>query len=296
MIAITGGYGFIGSHLADVMGRRTTIVLGSRADTDLTDLDDARHLVKGCDTVFHLAAKTGGIQYSRAHPASQYFECARINLNVFEACRLEGVGRLVCLGNLLAYPMDAESPLREHQLWTGPIAPTHLGVGLSKLDMIAMGEMYYREFGMDVTVLLAANAYGPRDRFDPETAHVIPATIMKCLSGARELVVWGDGKATRDFLYVEDLARGIAAAGALKGYHVLNLATGREISIRSLVEGIAYATGYTGDLIFDASKGSGDPRRVASTERAMRLMDWEPRVGLEEGLAETIRWYRAQRS
>ena len=296
-ILITGGAGFIGSfvveHLVTARGvDPADIVVPRSRDCDLRELEHARRAVKGCQIVFHLAAQTGGIAFSRSHPASQYYNCALINLMTLEAARQEGVERFVGVANLLAYPAAAPSPLREEHVHDGAIASTHLGIGLSKRDLVDMGEMYHREFGMNVTVMLPANAYGPRDRFDPAISHVIPATIRKCFHEP-ELVVWGDGSPTRDFLYVEDLAAGLVlAAERLEGSQCVTLASGQEISIRDLVHLIARLTGYAGRVSFDASKSGGDPRRAASTERADRLVGLKPRYTLEEGLRRTIDWYR----
>jgi GDP-L-fucose synthase len=296
-ILVTGGAGFIGSFVVDHLVRErgvdpADIVVPRSRDCDLRDFENARRAVKGCRVVVHLAARTGGIAFSRSHPASQYYDCALMNLHVLEAARQEGVERFVGVANLLAYPAEARSPLREEYVHDGPIASTHLGIGLAKRDLAVMGEMYHREFGMSVAVMLPANAYGPRDRFDPAISHVIPATIRKCFHES-ELVVWGDGSPTRDFLYVEDLAAGLVrAAETLEGSHLVNLASGQEISIRDLVHLIARLADYKGTISFDASKSGGDPRRAASTERAERLLGITPRFTLEQGLRRTIEWYR----
>lgn len=298
-ILVTGGAGFIGSFVVDhlVQAHRVdpaAIVIPRRAECDLRRFDDARRAVEGCQIIIHLAAQTGGIAFSRSHPASQYYDCALINLHVMEAARQAGVERFVGVANLLAYPAEAPSPLREEHVHDGAIAATHLGIGLSKRDLVDMGEMYHREYGMNVTIMLPANAYGPRDRFDPAISHVIPATIRKCFHD-KELVVWGDGSPTRDFLYVEDLAAGLVlAAERLEGSHCVNLASGHEISIRDLVHLIARLSGFTGKITFDASKSGGDPRRAASTALADRLVGLKPRYTLEEGLGRTISWYRDQ--
>jgi GDP-L-fucose synthase len=296
-IVVTGGAGFIGSFVVDHLVRArgvdpADIVVPRSRECDLREFENARRVMKGGQIVFHLAAQTGGIAFSRSHPASQYYNCALINLMTLEAARREGVERFVGVANLLAYPAAAPSPLREESVHDGAIASTHLGIGLSKRDLVDMGEMYHREFGMNVTVMLPANAYGPRDRFDPAISHVIPATIRKCFHEP-ELVVWGDGSPTRDFLYVEDLAAGLVlAAERLEGSQRVNLASGHEVSIRDLVHLIARLTEYKGRISFDTSKSGGDPRRAASTERADRLLGLKPRYTLEEGLRRTIEWYR----
>ena len=300
-ILVTGGAGFIGTSVVDRLVstrgvRRQDIVVPRRQDCDLRVLDCARRAVEGCQAVVHLAARTGGISYSRSHPASQYYDCALINLQVLEAARLAGVVAFVGIGNLFAYPANAPSPLREEGLYDGKIASTHLGIGVSKRDQVLMAEMHHREHGMNVCVVLSANAYGPRDRFDPAISHVIPATILKCYQERDVLFVRGDGTPTRDFLYVEDIAEGLLlAAERLRGFEVVNIASGEEISIGDLVRLIAKLTGFRGQIRFDPSKGGGDPKRSANPERATRLMDFAPSVRLEEGLRRTIAWYNTRR-
>ena len=300
-ILVTGGAGFIGTSVVELLMRtrgvrREDIVVPRSQDCDLRVFDCARRAVEGCQVVVHLAARTGGMQYSRSHPASQYYDCALINLQVLEAARLAGVVAFVAIGNLLAYPAKAPSPLREEALYSGKIASTHLGIGVSKQDQVLMAEMHHQEHGMNVCVVLSANAYGPRDRFEPAVSHVIPATILKCYQPQDTLLVWGDGTPTRDFLYVEDIAEGLLlAAERLRGFEVVNIASGEEISIGDLVRLIARLTGFRGQVQFDPSKGGGDPKRSASSERATRLMGFAPSVHLEEGLRRTIAWYNTQR-
>ena len=297
-VLVTGGAGFIGACVTEALRRRGVpddrIVVPRSRTCDLRVLDHCRQAVRGCDIVVHLAAPTGGISFSRAYPASQYRDCSLINLHILEAARETGIGKFVGLGNLLAYPASAGSPLREEALYDGPIAGTHLGIGLAKRDLVALAEMYHREFGMSVVNVLSANAYGPRDHFDSPHSHVIPATIAKCLRDP-ELLVWGDGSPTRDFLFVEDIAEGLVlAAERLEPPEFVNLASGTEVSIGDLVRLIATLTGFGGRIVFDASKGGGDPRRSASIVRASQLMGFAPRVRLEEGLRRTIAWYQQE--
>jgi GDP-L-fucose synthase len=298
-VLVTGAAGFIGAYVVEMLVRRgvpaSMIVTPRSGSCDLRIADSCREAVRGCDIVIHLAAPTGGIAYARAHPASQYRDCTLINLNLLEAAREAGVAKLVALGNLLAYPALAESPLREEALNEGSVASTHLGIGLAKRDMVALGRMYFDEYGLNVVNVLSANAYGPRDRFDGPESHVIPATIQKCFRD-EELVVWGDGTPTRDFLFVEDIAEGILlAAERLEPPGFVNLASGNEVSIADLVRLIAEKTGFRRRILFDASKGSGDPRRVASTKLGFELIGFSPRVALADGLEKTIRWYRERR-
>jgi len=295
-VLVAGGGGFIGRRVVEALRRRGVadgdLVVPRSASCDLRAAENCLRAVRGCHVVLHLAAPTGGIAFARAHPASQYRDCMLINLNLLEAARLSGVEKFVALGNLLAYPADAASPLREETVQDGAVAATHLGIGLAKRDMLALAEMVHREFGLNVVNVLAANAYGPGDRFEGEHAHVIPATIVKCFRD-EDLVVWGDGTPTRDFLYVDDIAEGILlAAERLAAPGFVNLASGAEISIGDLVRRIAALCGFRRRIVFDASKGGGDPRRVASADRAAALIGFAPRVAFEDGLRRTIDWYR----
>jgi len=301
-VCVTGATGFIGKHVvAALIGRgvehRNLVRIDNSINRDLRFYYNCRNAVEGCDVVIHLAARTGGISYSREHPASQYYASARIDLNVLEACRAAGVGKVVCIGNILAYPADAHSPLEEAYLWDGKLASTHLGVGMAKRNLVGLCEMYHKEYELNAVTVLAANAYGPGDRFDPAVAHVIPATIIKCHKD-EPLVVWGDGSQTRDFLYVTDVAEGLLLAAeyfdAGLRYHI-NLSSGAEVSIEQLVRMIARLCAFNNDIVFDESKGGGDPRRVASGRLARELLGFEPKVGLDEGLWSTIEDYRRQR-
>jgi len=299
-VLVTGGGGFIGSRVvAALLGRgvEEAHILAPRSRTlDLRNLEACRLAVRDRDIVIHLAAPTGGISFSRAHPASQYRDCMLINLNMFEAARESGVGKFVALGNLLAYPAAGASPLSELQVHDGPVASTHLGIGTAKRDMLALAEMYFREYGLNAVNVLAANAYGPGDRFDRPESHVIPATIAKCFRD-EDLVVWGDGSPTRDFLYVDDIAEGRElAAERLEPPGYVNLASGNEVSISDLVKLIAAHCAFGRRIVFDASKGGGDPRRVASTDLGSRLLGFAPKVPLAEGLARTMNWYKRMRA
>ncbi len=295
-VLVTGGAGFIGSHVVDALRRRGVsagdIVVPRSRECDLRSADQCRIAARDCNLVIHLAASTGGIAFARAHPASQYRDCMLVNLHMLEAAREAGVEKFVTLGNLLAYPAVAESPLRESTLHDGPVAATHAGIGLAKRDQAALAEMYFREYGMNVVSVLSANAYGPRDRFEAEHSHVIPATIAKCFRD-EDLHVWGDGSPTRDFLFVEDIAEGLLlAAERLAPGALVNLASGNEVSIADLVRLIARLSGFRREILFDATKGGGDPRRVASTQLAGELLGFVPQTTLEDGLRATIDWYR----
>lgn len=297
-VLVTGGAGFIGSYVLDNLVqrrgvRREDIFVPRSRDCDLRALENCQRAAQGCQVVIHLAARTGGIAYSRTHPASQYYDCMLMNLHMLEASRRAAVEKFVGLGNILVYPATAPSPLKEQQLHKGKVAGTHLGIGTAKRDLVLMSEMYHKEFGLNAVNVLSANTYGPRDRFDPKVSHVIPATIVKCHKDDR-LVVWGDGKPTRDFLYVEDVAEGILlAAERLEAPNdYVNIASGHEISIRDLAKLIARLCDFEGEITFDLSKKGGDPRRCASGVLAQELLGFTPKVSLEDGLRRTIEWYR----
>lgn len=295
-VLVTGGAGFVGTGVVAALLRRgvpeSHIVVPRSGDCDLRVEENCRKAVRDCDFVINLAAPTGGIAYARTHPASQYRDCMLICIHMLEAAREAGVEKFITLGNLLAYPAAAESPLREASLHDGPVAATHAGIGLAKRDMVALGEMYFGQYGMDVISVLAANAYGPGDRFEAAHSHVIPATIAKCFRD-EDLHVWGDGSATRDFLFVDDIAEGLLlAAERLPPGALVNLASGSEVSIGDLVRLIARLTGFRQRIVFDASKGGGDPRRVADTRAARELIGFAPKTSLEDGLYATIEWFR----
>jgi GDP-L-fucose synthase len=291
---VTGGAGFIGRAVVDALMRRGVagdrIVVPRSRECDLRILERCEAAMRGCRTVIHLAAPTGNITFSGSHPASQYRDCSLINLNVFEAAHRTGVEHLVAVGNLLAYPSRAPRPFAETTVHDGNVDPGYRGIGLSKRQLIDLAGMYAAEFGLRTRVVLGANAYGPRDHFEGEQAHVIPATIVKCFRD-EDLVVWGDGSPTRDFLFVDDLAEGILfAAERPDAPELLNLGSGTEVAIRDVVTLIARLTGFRRRVIFDSSKAGGDRRRVASTDLAARL-GFKPQLTLEDGLRRTIDWY-----
>ncbi len=264
-VLVTGGAGLIGRHVVDnlvhVRGLRPEDIIVPRLwDTDLRALENCQRAVDNCQIVIHLAAQTGGIAFSRSHPASQYYDCMLMSLHLLEASRLASVEKFIGIGNILVYPETAASPLVEEQLHQGKVATTHLGIGTAKRDLILMSEMYHREFGLNAVNVLSANTYGPSDRFEPEHSHVNPATIVKCHADDK-LVVWGDGKPTRDFLYVEDVAEGIllAAEHLNAPDYFVNIASGDEVSIGNLAQLIADLCGFQGEITFDLSKMGAIP-------------------------------------
>ncbi len=297
-VLVTGGAGFIGSYVVAKLREELGLAAGDvrvprSKDCDLRDLDNARRAVTGCDVVIHLAAVTGGIAFSRANPASQYHDSTLIDLNVFRAAHEAGVQKVVAIGNLFAYASDAPIPLAEADLFNGLPTDAHRGVGWMKRNLAVVADLYQRQYGFPIAVVYSANAYGPRDSTDAKHAHVIPSTIMKCMT-LKELVVWGDGTPTRDFLYADDVALGLLlAAEKLGGAQFVNLGSGTEVSIRQLVEYITQSTTFAGPVSYDASKAGGDARRCTSVARAHELLGFTPRHTMREGIEATVRWYQA---
>lgn len=294
-VVVTGGGGFVGGAVVRALRRHgvadANLVVPRSRSCDLRVPANCRDAIHGAQIVIHLAAPTGSVAYSRAHPASQYRDCSLINLNVLEAARQSRVEKVIAVGNLLAYPAAAPVPLREESVHDGPVAAGYMGISLAKRQMLDLAEMYQREFGLSVVNVLGANAYGPWDHFDGLQAHVIPSTIVKCLRD-EDLVVWGDGTPTRDFLFVDDLAAGVLLAGEkLAPAGFVNIASGREISIAELVTLIARLCDFKRRIVFDTAKGGGD-RRLASTAHADALIGFAPRVPIEDGLRRTIDWYQ----
>jgi GDP-L-fucose synthase len=296
-VLVTGGAGFVGTYVVEKLQSernvpREAIVIPRSEKCDLRQADMCAQVIWGCDIVIHLAAVTGGIGFSRAHPASQYVDSTRIDLNMAEAARRSGVKKMVALGNLFAYASDAPLPLTEKDLFTGLPSAEHRGIGWLKRNLALISDLYYREYGFPIHVVYSANAYGPGDSLDPARAHVIPSIIMKCFR-EKELNVWGDGTATRDFLFAADIAEGILlAAEKLESPEFVNIGSGSEISIRELVDLIVHYTGFAGNVSFDAGKGGGKDRHLASTATARRLLGFQPRVDIREGLERTVGWYR----
>lgn len=297
-ILVTGGRGFIGSHLVEAflekgIEKRNLVISDSKSD-DLRVFKNCLLLTKKVDLVFHLAADVGGVAYSRAHPATQLFNCLSIDLNIIEASKQNQVDKVVLVSCSPAYPQGSPIPLKEENLFNGPPEESHFGFGWAKRTMAILAEAYHQEFGIDVNVVIANNTYGPRDNFDPETSHVIPALVRKCFE-EKELVVWGDGHPLRDFIYVKDLVKGIVlVAEKLNTPQPLNLASGTEVSIRDLVETIVRLTGFNGKIVYDVSKPKGQARRAIDIRKARKLLGFKPAYSLEEGLKETINWYQSK--
>jgi GDP-L-fucose synthase len=253
------------------------------------------------EVVIHLAAVVGGIGANRANPGRFFYDNLIMGVELMEQARLRGVQKFVAVGTVCAYPKFTPVPFREDDLWAGYPEETNAPYGLAKKMLLVQAQAYRQQYGFNAIYLLPVNLYGPRDSTDPACSHVIPALIRKCLDandlGMRSVKVWGSGEASREFLYVDDCARGIAlAAAGYDGAAPVNLGSGREISIRELAQLIANLTGFDGELVFDRSKPDGQPRRCLDVSRAAREFGFHATTGLVEGLEQTIVWFRDARS
>lgn len=300
-ILITGGGGFLGSHLkqalADAGARH--VFAPRRREFNLTRPTDIQHLFETVQpqVLIHAAAVVGGIGANMAEPGRFFYENAIMGVQLIEAARNYSVEKTVVLGTICAYPKFTPVPFSEDDLWNGYPEETNAPYGIAKKALLVQCQSYRQQYGMNAIFLLPVNLYGPGDNFDPQSSHVIPALIRKCLeartNGASEIVLWGDGTPTREFLYAADSARGILlATQEYDKPEPVNLGSGQEISISDLAERIASLTGFTGAIRWDPSKPNGQPRRCLDVRRADREFGFRATTPLEKGLAETIRWYQ----
>lgn len=302
-VVVTGGTGFLGRRLVALMKERGYAdVLGlGRRDFDMVRVSEIERMYESVrpQVVIHLAAVVGGIGANRAHPGRFFYENAIMGIELMEKGRLAGVEKFVAVGTICAYPKFTPVPFREEDLWGGYPEETNAPYGLAKKMMLVQGQAYRQEYGFNAIYLLPVNLYGPGDNFNPETSHVIPALIRKCVeareAGSDEVVVWGDGSPTREFLYVDDAAEAVLlAAERYDGSEPVNIGAGSEISIRDLARLIAEETGFKGRLAWDTSKPNGQPRRCLDVSRAEALFGFRSRTPFREGLREAIAWYEAR--
>jgi GDP-L-fucose synthase len=301
---VTGGAGFLGAEVVDELRRRgvSDVIVPRSSRYDLTDPAAARALFADTrpDLVIHLAARVGGIGKNRRLPGTFFRDNMAMGLNVLEEARRAGTSKVVIAGTICAYPKFAPVPFREDDLWSGYPEETNAPYGIAKKALLVMAQAYRQEFGSNFVMVFPVNLYGPRDDFDLEDSHVIPAMIRKFveaeLAGQAPVDLWGDGTPTREFLYVADAARGfVDAAERYDDGDPVNLGAGFEISVREIAEKIARATGHEGAVRWDAARPNGQPRRMLDVSRARARFGWEASTSLDEGLARTIAWYRENR-
>jgi GDP-L-fucose synthase len=301
-VLVTGGAGFLGTHVVDrLRSNGLTPFVARRRDYDLTVAEDTERLFADSrpELVVHLAAEVGGIGANQTNPGRYWYANLMMGAHVLEQSRLHGVGKVVVTGTVCAYPKFAPIPFREEDLWDGYPEGTNAPYGIAKKTLLVGAQGYREQYGTNAVFLLPVNLYGPRDHFNLETSHVIPALIRKMVEarerGESKIVLWGDGSPTREFLYVDDCAEGIVlAAERYDSPEPVNLGTGEEISIRKLAALIAELTRYEGEIVWDASKPNGQPRRRLDVSRAENLFGFRASTPLRNGLERTIAWYTSQ--
>jgi GDP-L-fucose synthase len=305
-VVVTGGAGFVGTAVVArlrALGAREVIV-PRQAQYDLREREAIRALLADAarggpiDVVVHLAARVGGIGANRARPAEFFYDNLMMGAQLLHEAWRAGVGKLVAAGTVCAYPRDTPVPFREEDLWNGYPEETNAPYGVAKRALAVQARAYREQYGFDAIVVLPTNVYGPGADADPETSHVVPALIRKCLEatarGDSAVVAWGDGSPTREFLYVDDAAEGLLlAAERYDDAAPVNLGSGVEVSLKALVDTIARLTGFSGRVEWDATRPNGQPRRLLDTSRAERAFGFRARTSLEDGLRRTIEWYRA---
>jgi GDP-L-fucose synthase len=303
-VIVTGGAGFLGSSVVKKLEEKgcRNIFIPRSKDYDLVNREACTKLYEDTspDIVIHLAAIVGGIGINRENPGVFFYKNLMMGAHMMEEARLFGLKKFVAVGTVCAYPKFTPVPFREEDLWSGYPEETNAPYGLAKKMLLVQAQAYRQQYGFNAIYLLPVNLYGPRDNIDPESSHVIPALIKKCLdaieSNQDTITVWGTGKASREFLYVEDAAEGIIlACERYDKPDPVNLGAGFEITIRDLVETIARLTGFSGKIVWDTSKPDGQPRRMLDTSRAEKEFGFVAKVSFEEGLRRTIDWYRKMR-
>jgi GDP-L-fucose synthase len=304
-VVVTGGRGFLGSYVVERLKAHgaAQVFAPARAEYDLRDLQQVDRMYRDMrpNIVIHLAAVVGGIGANRQRPGEFFYDNLIMGAQLMELGRIRQLEKFVAIGTVCAYPKVTPIPFRETDLWNGYPEETNAPYGLAKKMLLVQAQAYRQQYGFNAIYLLPVNLYGPRDNFDPQGSHVIPALIKKCVEardrGAREIVVWGDGSPTREFLYVEDAAEGIVLASERYDKpDPVNIGSAFEISIKDLVTLIADVTRFTGKITWDTSQPNGQPRRKLDTSRAEREFGFRSRTDFREGLQRTVQWYERQRA
>jgi len=302
---VTGGAGFLGKVVVSKLKQRGAqeVFVPMIEDYDLVNPDDIRRMLEDAkpDVIIHLAAHVGGIGANREHPAEFFYDNLMMGVQLMHQAWQRGVEKFVAIGTVCAYPKFTPVPFSEDDIWNGYPEETNAPYGLAKKMLLVQAQAYREQYGFNAVFLLPVNLYGPGDNFNPKSSHVIPALIRKCIEardeGLEEVVVWGDGSPTREFLYVEDAAEGILRATELYNKsEPVNLGSGYEISIKDLAELIARLTRFEGKLVWDSTKPNGQPRRALDTSRALNEFGFKAAVNFEEGLRITVDWYEENRS
>lgn len=303
-ILVTGGAGFLGSFVIQELinsgVKKENIIIPRSKDFDLRKLEDCRKVLNGVDIVIHLAAKVGGIGFNREHPGQLYYDNLIMGAQLIEEARKQKIEKFVAIGTICAYPKFTPTPFKEDDIWIGYPEETNAPYGLAKKMMLVQSQAYRLEYGFNSIYLLPVNLYGPKDNFDPNSSHVIPALIKKVVEAKEKnapfIEVWGTGKATREFLFVEDAAKAIVLATEKynKGEPV-NIGSGMEISIKDLIKTICDIAGYKGKIKWDKTKPDGQPRRQLDTKRAKKEFGFKAQTNFKDGLKKTIEWYIANK-
>ncbi len=303
-VVVTGGAGFLGGYVLEKLGQRgcKSVVVPRSSEYDLVRMDAVERLYRDAHptVVIHLAARVGGIGANQKNPGKFFYDNLMMGAQLIEAGRRAGLKKLVATGTICAYPKFAPIPFREADIWNGYPEETNAPYGLAKKMMLVQSQAYRQQYGFNSVVVFPVNLYGPRDNFDLESSHVIPALIRKCLEaterGDREIVAWGDGSPSREFLHARDAAEGILlAAERYDSSDPVNIGAGFEITIRELTELIARLCDFKGAIRWDTSRPNGQPRRKLDVQRAKERFGFEAKIPFEEGLVETIAWYRSVR-
>jgi len=303
-VTVTGGAGFLGSFVVDKLREEgcRQIFVPRKRDYDLIEPASVKRLYLDArpDVIIHLAASVGGIGANRANPGKFFYDNAMMGIQLIDEARSQGIEKFVAIGTVCSYPKHTSVPFKESDLWNGYPEETNAPYGLAKKMLLVQAQSYREQYGFNTIFLVPVNLYGPRDNFHPESSHVVPALIRKCLeakeAGNPEIVCWGDGTPTREFLYVEDCAEAIVtAAYQYEEADPVNIGAGREISIKALAELIAHLTGFEGQITWDKSKPNGQPRRCLDTSRAQQRFGFTAKTHFRDGLKKTIDWYISTR-